>query len=73
MTLFDTGLKVVIFLGVVFFGALWYACFLWSNRKPSFRNIAGASMPAFLFSFKIVLYSVVILAVLHFIFLKLNL
>lgn len=65
-TLFDTGLKVILFLSAIFFFIFAYVCYMWMNRKPfRWRDLMGASVVSLLNVFKIILLSVFILGIVH--------
>ena len=65
-TLFDAGLKVILFLGTIFFFVFAYVCYMWMNRKPfKWRDLLGALTISLLYVFKIILLSVFLLGVVH--------
>ena len=65
-TLFQTGLKVIIFLSAIFFLFFWYVCLMWTNRKISeLKNILAAAAVSLIHTFKIFVLSVFLIALFH--------
>lgn len=66
ITLFNTGLKIILFLSAVFFFVFAYVCYIWMNRKPfRWRDLFGAAVVSLLYVFKIILLSVLLLGIAH--------
>lgn len=66
MSFLDTGIKILLWGGFVFWGIFSYASLLWTERKPTeIRNIAGAMIVSLLLTFKILLIGTIVLVLIY--------
>ena len=66
MLFLETAAKTLLILGVLFFGVFSYIFLLWTERKKGeLRNIIGAAVISLLYTFKVLLFSFLIILILH--------
>ncbi|MDI6883376.1 MAG: hypothetical protein QMC93_02855 [Patescibacteria group bacterium] len=66
MSFLNTGVKILIWLGIVFFGVFSYFCLLWTERPPlKISNIMGAIAVSLLYTFKIFFIGAIFLVLIY--------